>query len=198
MSKLRENVSQVEGELESSAEGDLRPWVVFTQLRKGGPFVYAGWVDAADAAMAVQFAREHYGQDQECVGLWAIARTSIAGTEAEFPASSKTGPRRTFETFTQAKSGDQHVSAGSVEAASSAEALRLAQKKHGQAPPHGIWVVAREEIAATGRDDLIWRYVSQDYRMARGYAAAVRDKWEKIRAERDVREYEKDDLKETF
>ncbi len=198
MSKLRDKVSIVEGELETPAEGDLRPWVVFTQLRAGGPYLYAGWVDAADAAMAVQFAREHYGQDQECTSLWAIARSSIAGTEPEFPASDKPGSRRTWETFTQAKSGDPHVSAGTVLASSSAEALRLAQEMHTNGSPHSVWVVARDEIAATGRDDLIWRYVSQDYRMARGYAAAVRDKWERIRAERDVREYEKDDLKETF
>ena len=45
---------------------------------------------------------------------------------------------------------------------------------------------------------MIWRYTSQDYRMARGYASDVRAKWEKIRAERDIKEYEKDDLKEMF
>ena len=45
---------------------------------------------------------------------------------------------------------------------------------------------------------MIWRHTSQDYRMARGYSAAVREKWQTIRAERDLREYEKDDLREMF
>jgi hypothetical protein len=34
--------------------------------------------------------------------------------------------------------------------------------------------------------------------MARGYAADVREKWEKIRTRRDLEEYKKDDLKESF
>jgi hypothetical protein len=34
--------------------------------------------------------------------------------------------------------------------------------------------------------------------MARGYAADVREKWEKIRARRDLEVYEKDDLTESF
>jgi 1,2-phenylacetyl-CoA epoxidase PaaB subunit len=199
MSKLRQNIEISEGDLETPAEGDFAPYVIFTQLTEGGPHVYAGWVDAVDDRMALQFGREHYGQDQKCVGLWAIPRPAIAGTGREYPTSSEDGPRRTFEAFTQKRSGDQHIGTGSVEAANSEAALQAARRKFSDADtPHSIWVVPRDLIAATSEGDVIWRLTDQDYRMARGYAADVREKWEKIRARRDLEVYEKDDLKETF
>ena len=199
MSKLRQNIEISEGDLETPAEGDFAPYVIFTQLTEGGPHVYAGWVDAVDDRMALQFGREHYGQDQKCVGLWAIPRPAISGTGQEYPASDEDGPRRTFEVFTQKRSGDQHIGAGSVEATNGKAALRAAQRElTGDDIPHRIWVVPRDRIAATDKGDLIWRLTDQDYRMARGYAADVREKWEKIRARRDLEEYEKDDLKERF
>lgn len=195
MSKLRESVSIAEGDLASPAEGDLGAYVIFTQLKQGRPHVYAGWLDATDDGMAIQFAREHYGQDQECVSIWAIRRDSIAGTEPEHPASGSRGPMRTYAVFTQKRAGDQHVFAGSVEATSSLEALGAARRDNDQ---HSVWVVPRDEIAHTDSDDVIWRLTDQSYRMARGYAAGVREKWEQIRARRDIEEYEKDDLKEAF
>jgi 1,2-phenylacetyl-CoA epoxidase PaaB subunit len=199
MSKLRENIDFTEGDLATPAEGDFAPYVIFTQLREGGPFIYAGWVDAIDDRMALQFGREHYGQDQQCVGVWAIARSAISGTGGEYPASDEEGPRRPFEVFTQQRSGDQHVAAGSIDAASGVEAIAAAREAvTGGEPPHSIWVVPRDLIAATKRGDVIWRMTSQDYRMARGYAADVRRKWEEVRARQDLEEYERDDLKEAF
>ena len=196
MSKLREEVAIVEGEIEAPARGDLEPYVIFTQLNDRGPHLYAGWVDAADDAMALQFAREHYGQDQKCVNIWAIPRPAIAGTEKACPTSSTEGPVRPFEVFVQSKSGDLLTSTGPVEAASSEAALDAAKERSGV--PHCIWVVERDRISTTGEGDVIWRLTDQTYRMARGYSSAVREKWEKIRAERDIVDYEKDDLKETF
>ena len=55
-----------------------------------------------------------------------------------------------------------------------------------------------DAIASTDADDLIWRYTDQTYRLARGYGKEVRDKWEKLREEKALEEYERDDLKETF
>jgi 1,2-phenylacetyl-CoA epoxidase PaaB subunit len=108
------------------------------------------------------------------------------------------GPPRAFEVFAQKRSGEPHVSAGRVEAASSAEALQAAQRKLGVDVSHSIWVVPRDRIAATSEGDVIWRLTDQDYRMARGYASGVRDKWQKVRARQDVEEYEREDLKEMF
>ncbi len=130
MSKLRENVPAPNGDLESPAEGDLEPYAVFTQLNRGDPHIYAGGVDAADPQMALQFAREHYGQDQPCVNIWVVPKAAISATSYDH--------------------------------------------------------------------DLIWRHTDQSYRLARGYTADVRNKWKKIRARKDLAEYEKDDLKEVF
>jgi len=198
MSKLRDNVQLIDGDLQSPAEGDIAAYVIFTRLTETSPHLYAGWLDAIDETMALQFAREHYGQDQKCVGLWAIPRSAISGTEARYRPSSTKGRVRDFEVFFQPRAGDQHVWVGSVQAPSPDGALRAAQEQFDSDGANCIWVVPRDRIATTHKDDLIWRYTSQDYRMARGYAADVRRKWQKIRAERDLKEYEKDDLKETF
>ncbi len=195
MSKLRQQLHEFPGDLETPPEGDLRPFVIFTQLNRKASHVYAGWVDAVDEQMALQFAREHYGQDQECVNLWAIPRTAIGAPEPGYPASAEQGPARPYAVFTQKSSGDPHNAAGTVEATSSRAALEAALAKW---TADSIWVVPREEIFTTDEDDVIWRLTDQTYRLARGYSADVRQKWEKIRAKRDIKEYEKDDLKETF
>ena len=198
MSKLRQDVELVEGEIESPAEGDFAPYVIFTRLTDNGPHIYAGWVDAVDDAMALQFAREHYGQDQKCVNIWAIPQPALSGTETAFPTSDVEGAVRPFEVFAQSKAGGQHINVGSVEAATSADALLRARQQFGDSGAHSIWVAPRDRIVATKKGDVIWRYTSQDYRMARGYSASVREKWQKIRAEKDLTEYERDDLQEMF
>lgn len=198
MSKLRQDVELVEGEIESPAEGDFAPYVIFTRLTENRPHIYAGWVDAVDDAMALQFAREHYGQDQECVNIWAIPQTALSGTETAFPVSDVQGAVRPFEVFVQSKAGGRHVRVGSVEAATSADALHAARQQFDDAGSHSTWVAPRDRIVATNKGDVIWRYTSQDYRMARGYSASVREKWQKIRAEKDLTEYERDDLQEMF
>ena len=84
MSRLREHVHLPnEGDLTLPAEGDAKPFEVFVQLQRGKPHVHAGTVDAADGAMALQFAREHYGQDQPCVHIWVVPREAILGTDYE-------------------------------------------------------------------------------------------------------------------
>jgi ring-1,2-phenylacetyl-CoA epoxidase subunit PaaB len=82
MSRLRDQLRLPrEGELTLPAEGDAKPFEVFVQLQAGKPHVHAGTVDAADADMALQFAREHYGQDQPCVHIWVAPRDAMRGTD---------------------------------------------------------------------------------------------------------------------
>ena len=45
---------------------------------------------------------------------------------------------------------------------------------------------------------MIWRSTDQSYRLAKGYSKIVRQKWDAIRASKDVDEYQKEDLKDTF
>lgn len=198
-SKIRRNIPIHVDDLDFPAEGDMKPYVIFTQLKKSGPFICAGWVDAADDEMAIHFGCEHYGQDQECVRIWAIRRDAIAGTEAEYPTSSEAGPSCAYEVFTQQQAGAQHICAGHVDATNSEQALAAAQQTFSKdGAPKSMWVVPRDSIAATAEGDVIWRLTDQDYRMARGYTKDVREKWEKIRAAQDLKEYEKDDLTEMF
>jgi len=63
---------------------------------------------------------------------------------------------------------------------------------------HNLWAIPSEAIAATDDTDLIWRHTDQSYRLARGYSRDVRTKWERVREEQALREYEKEELTEMF
>ena len=81
MSRLRDRLQLPgPGEAEGPALGDARPYEVFIQLQRGKPHVHAGTVDAVDADMAMQFAREHYGRDQQCVHIWICPREAMTAT----------------------------------------------------------------------------------------------------------------------
>jgi 1,2-phenylacetyl-CoA epoxidase PaaB subunit len=202
MSKLRQNVdlSHLADELPFTTSGDLPGYVIFTQLKSDGPFIYAGWLNAADPEMALLLAREHYGQDQECVHIWAAPRQFVGGLRENLDASAEpVAEPRKYRIFTQKNAGDQHFSSIEVTASCAADAIDLARTTVPDAQRlHNIWAIPTTEITATNDDDLIWRYTDQSYRLARGYSKDVRDKWEKVRAERDLEEYEKEDLKEMF
>lgn len=199
MSKIRQQVEIPQEVPVLDAEGDLRPYVVFTQLTAGGPHIYAGWLDAVDDAMAIAFAREHYGQDQECVNLWVVPREFVAGMRVNAQAATEEVPRRPYRIFTQKQAGDPHRSGPTVDATSAQHALDAARAEiDGAANLHSVWAIPCAEIRATGEDDLIWRHCDQDYRLARGYSKTVRDKWERVREIRAINEYEKEDLKEAF
>jgi ring-1,2-phenylacetyl-CoA epoxidase subunit PaaB len=64
-------------------EDDAKPFEVFIQLVRGKQHVHAGTVDAVDAEMALEFAREHFGQDQACVHIWVVPRSALLGTDYE-------------------------------------------------------------------------------------------------------------------
>ena len=82
MSRLRDRLPlPKEGDLALPGEVDAKPFEVFIQLQRGKPHVHAGTVDAVDAPMALQFAREHYGQDQACVHIWVVPREALLGTD---------------------------------------------------------------------------------------------------------------------
>jgi phenylacetate-CoA oxygenase PaaH subunit len=84
LSRLRDQLAlPKEGELTLPALGDAKPFEVFVQLQRGKPHVHAGTVDAVDAPMALQFAREHFGRDQPCVHLWVVPRDAMLGTTEE-------------------------------------------------------------------------------------------------------------------
>lgn len=83
LSKIRAAVPEYQGDVKSPAEGDMKAYEVFIQLERGKPHTYAGSVDAIDDQMALLFAREHYGRDQECVQIWVVPRAAIVRTDYE-------------------------------------------------------------------------------------------------------------------
>jgi 1,2-phenylacetyl-CoA epoxidase PaaB subunit len=202
MSKIREQIEMPSADAPIEAEplGDQKPYVVFTQLKKGGPHIYAGWLEAADDEMAVVLAKEHYGQDQECVNIWAIERTRITSSDGLYALEEHDSPvRRTWIAFTQKKAGGLFLEAGEVEADSADAAIESARSNKPQAKKaHCVWAVTKADIVSTQPDELIWRYTDQTYRLARGYTKEVKEKWKRFRAEDALREYEKEDLKEEF
>lgn len=203
MSKIREQFTDPpQKPLEVQPTGDLKPYVVFTQLKDGGPSIYAGWLEAADDAMAIDFAKEHYGQDQECVNVMAISRAHITSSDGVYQTSIVPGSSgRRYSVFTQKKAGDLWLTTsapGSVEAATPQAAIDAARQTMKQAAnAHAIWVVPEQHIIST-HGDLIWRHTDQSYRLARGYGREVRAKWIAFRDEKQLAEYERDDLHEAF
>ena len=201
MSKIREQIetSITEHDLEAPTERDLRAYVVFTQLKKDGPFIYAGWLDAPDDEIAKDYAKQHYGRDQKATAIWTVARENVIGTEPELSPRDDDSTAGEFQIFTQKVDADAWISGGTINANSPHEALETARKTVNDADQlHSIWVVPTDVIITTDDDELVWRYSDQTYRLARGYSKDVRQKWEQIRAEQDINEYEKEDLKETF
>jgi 1,2-phenylacetyl-CoA epoxidase PaaB subunit len=181
--------------------------------------------------MAMAFAKEHYGQDQECVNVMAIAREHITSSDGLYgsplPVGEGSGvraarheapdstPSRSFakpspqfsprgrgstsyHVFTQKKAGDLWLSAGTIEALHPQAAIASARTAVKQAAnAHAIWVVAQDHVVST-HGDLVWRLTDQSYRLARGYGRDVRAKWVAFRDEKQLAEYEKDDLAEAF
>lgn len=213
MSKIRQNIAidDPAAPVESRPTGDAKPYVIFTQMKENGPHIYAGWLEAVDDAMAIVLAKEHYGQDQECVNIWAIARESLTSSDGLYAADSTrlaaTRSRRlvvgggaspSYRIFTQKRAGDVFLEAGEVEAETVTEAIDRACAKPQAAKAHCLWVVPAGKIVSTAPGEMIWRSTDQTYRLARGYTRDVKEKWQRFRGEEALKEYEKEDLKESF
>ncbi len=80
MSNLRNNITAKNTPLPEPAGTDMDSWVVFTQKKPGAPHIYAGWLNAADEDMAIEFAREHYGQDEKCSNIWVVRKDNVIAT----------------------------------------------------------------------------------------------------------------------
>lgn len=81
------NIRQIGGAYQAqqplAPETDLKTFEVFTQKVRGAPHVHAGALHAPDVQMALQLAREHYGQDEACVHIWVVQREHIGSTGDE-------------------------------------------------------------------------------------------------------------------
>ena len=205
MSKIRQQDFTFADELPPHADGTVRSFVVYTERKVDAPHRYAGYLNAPDAAIALEFACEHYGQDEACTGIWIHLADDIHETpcadDTIDPASgrdaddSDTDP--VWIAFTQKRRGDIHVETGTLHAADADSALAKAVARHGEGTVQ-VRVVARDRIDSTEPDQLIWRTHDQTYRLARGYSKSVRAKWDAVRKREDVDEYTKEDIEHHF
>ena len=81
MSKIRAQVPVETGELEAPTLGDMKAYEVFVQVERGKPHTHCGSLEAPDDAMALYYAREHYGRDQACVQVWVVPRDAVLRTD---------------------------------------------------------------------------------------------------------------------
>ena len=205
MSKIRQRDFTFAEELPPPADGTVHSYVVYTAKKDGAAHRYAGYLNAPDADLALEFACEHYGQDEVCTGIWIHLADDIHETPC---ADEKVDPTsgndaEDVETdpiwivFTQKFRGGIHVEVGPVHAPDAEIALSKAVARHGEDAVQ-VRVVARDRIDATEPGQLIWRTHDQTYRLARGYSKSVRAKWDAVRKREDVDEYTKEDIENHF
>jgi len=192
LSNTRTNVPVVIGKLTTNEVDSFPTWEVFTQKKEGDTYVHAGSLSAPDASFAQQFAREHYGQDQECINMWVGLRDTFLATDGE---------AETYEVFIQWEAGGKQEHVGDVEARNGAEAKNkcIEQLSHGKSYCC-VWSAPLSKLTKIdGASNMIWREsTDQNYRLAKGYSRVVRQKWDAIRATASVDKYQEEDLKETF
>ena len=191
MSQARKNVAQRTGELAFPEVDNFPTWEVFTQKNMGDAHIHAGSLSAPDVSLAQQFAREHYGQDQECCSIWVGLRSTILADD---------GGDDSYEVFVQWSAGDRYVHVGSVDASSGQDAkIKCAEEIVGDKSTFAIWTCPFSQLSRIdGSTDMIWRTTDQQYRLAKGYSKIVRKKWDALRAKKAVDKYQEEDLKETF
>lgn len=205
MSKIRERQFKFDSELPPPNDGAINSYIVYTCRKDGSPHRYAGYLNAPDIDLAIEYACEHYGQDEECVNIWIhdakeLVETPCAEQPLDPPAGSDDEDTTTgskWIVFTQRKRGDIHIEAGELHATDSNTALEQAVARYGQGVVQ-VRVVPWDQIKSTVPSQLIWRTHDQTYRLARGYSKSVRMKWAAVRKTADINEYTKDDIKNHF
>jgi len=202
MSKVREQELTFGGQLPEPTP-DSKHWVIYTMKREGAPYKWAGYVDAPDVELALQFAREHYGRDETCVGI--IAHEHEDATDGEYSleplqAGDATGSDgQSWTVFTLERRGGNHQTAGTVNAPDAATAIERATATHAGPKVRSIRVVPTTCIHETTESELtIWRSHDMNYKLAKGYAKDVRAKWSRFRDKETYEQYRRDDIAKHF
>jgi 1,2-phenylacetyl-CoA epoxidase PaaB subunit len=205
MSKIRQQGFSFPEELPPPANEVVNSFIAYTSRKEGAPHRYAGYINAPDIDLALEYACEHYGQDEECTSIWIhevkdltetpCADESVDPTSGSDAEDSNADPE--WVVFTQKHRGDIHIETGLLHAPNAENALSKAIARHGEGTVQ-IRVVPRERIDATAPDQVIWRMHDQTYRLARGYSKLVRTKWAAVRKAEDIDEYRKDDIEHHF
>jgi len=202
VSKIREQGFTFAEELPPATDSAVGHFVVYTQKKEGAPHRYAGWLNAPDIDMAMQYACEHYGQDETCVNIWLHDRSRMHETPvSDTPLPGEDTPddpgATAWTVFTQKRRGDILVEQGEVRIGDEKAALSAAVARFGQGMTQ-VRIVPRDSMASTEAGRVIWRTHDQGYRLAKGYSKSVREKWDAFRKTEDIEEYRKDDIEHHF
>jgi ring-1,2-phenylacetyl-CoA epoxidase subunit PaaB len=131
---------------------------VFEQEQPGQPHRNAGAVHAPDPEMALLNARDVFVRRPYCHSLWVAPANAIytrtaeelaAGAEDSAPEVASPARPQTYQVFqklTQRQAETFVSHAGSVEASSAAEALRLARERFGRQAVFVWWIVPDSAI----------------------------------------------------
>lgn len=198
MSKIREREFTVSDELPEPTP-DSRHWVIYTSKKDGAPHKWAGYLDAPDIELALQYAREHYGLDEACVSILTHEHHDAVDGEYSIEplqqgeAAGQDGQQWTV--FTLDRRGGNHQTAGVVNAPDAATAIDRGRALFAGKRVRNIRVVPTAKIHSTTAEELtIWRLHDMDYKLAKGYSKVVRAKWVKIRDEQTYEAYQQDDI----
>lgn len=182
--RLNIDDSQWTAPIQVLGEDQLPTFQVFQKVKENKPFEHVGIVHAPSLEMAFLFAKEQYSRrGNETVAMSVVATADVQTsdfTEGEvnvldtLPAQEPKAGEITFEVFYLKKRGKQHTHAGTVKAASPADALLLAKLELYITPCQNVWIVPTAALMATESDDKdIWSTLNEKkYREAIAYKAA--------------------------
>jgi ring-1,2-phenylacetyl-CoA epoxidase subunit PaaB len=135
---------------------------VFQQEKFSAPYQDVGSVHAPDPEMALFNARDVFVRRPDCTGLWVVPVDAITFRTAEELRAQVNSDQPTglghvevYEVFSKVKAAGTLTWAGSVEAATSEEALHLGVERFsGQRPPFAWCVFPTRAITASDVDDI--------------------------------------------
>lgn len=156
----------------SLPEGGWPRWEAFVRQNGGLAHVHSESVHAPDAETALLNARDAYLRRVEGVSLWVTPAASVSVWESDSadapPSGSTLREPCLWEAFVRHRRGLAHLHAGSISAASPAEALDRARRAYVTRDEGvSVWVVPSEDVYAADpvdADALFEPFADKDYR----------------------------------
>lgn len=152
------------GQVEPKAPLDqFGTFEVFVQAKEGKPFQHEGIVHAPDLEMAFVLAKEAFTRRFTCVSLCVVDTRHVyvsAMTEGNESAwdfihyvEEQTGEKVSYEIYQLPRRGKQHQHAGTVQAATPAQAMSEAKKLFSSKQVYNVWAIRTADIRFTSPEE---------------------------------------------